>query len=334
MYTAFAGPDVVLPDWPHTLVNSGMQTNRPQKRILWEQVVWPISAVSHNLSLLHSMAFVTPLLNNKPSIVTVYDLSFIHYPDRFPKLQRHYLASQTRRSCRAATRVTTISKSGRDDVHEYFGVPLDRIDVVVPGVDMDVYRQVDDETRIAFRKREALPEKFVLHVGTLQPRKNIPTLIDAFAQIEDKSTHLILVGGKGWLYDEIFERVVELGLRDRVRFTGYVADDDLPLWYNSASVLVFPSVYEGFGLPIAEAMACGLPVIAANTSSIPEVAGDAALYFDAQDSATLTERLNQILSDTSLSDTLSAKGLQQVQNFTWPKAGQLMADVYRRALMQ
>ena len=119
-----------------------------------------------------------------------------------------------------------------------------------------------------FKARVNPPKRFILHVGTLQPRKNIPTLIDAFSQLPDQSIHLVLVGGKGWLYDDIFARVAELGMSNRVHFTGYVADDALPLWYQSAAMLVFPSVYEGFGLPVVEAMRGGTPVIAANTSSI------------------------------------------------------------------
>ena len=199
-------------------------------------------------------------LSSLPQVVTVYDLSFMLYPERFPPLQRLYLQTQTRRSCRRARRVITISESSRQDVHHLFGVSLEKIDVITPGV-AAAYRPLPAETVATFRQQQGLPEQFILHVGTLQPRKNITTLLEALAQIPDRRLPLVLVGGKGWLFDEIFARVTALGLQDRVRFTGYVADEALPLWYNAATLLAFPSLYEGFGMPVVEAMACGTPVV-------------------------------------------------------------------------
>ena len=143
---------------------------------------------------------------------------------------------------------------------------------------------------------------------------------------------LVLVGGKGWLYDEIFQRVNELGLQGRVHFAGYVADEDLPLWYNAASVLVLPSVYEGFGLPIVEALACGTPVIAANASALPEAAGDAGLLFKPQDVDTLAVHLTTLLSDSDLTATMREQGLVQVQHFSWEHSGREMLTTYRTAL--
>lgn len=314
-----------------TLSTTHWPTEHRLVRILWEQVAWPWAAVRQRLDLLHSMAFVTPLVSPCPTVVTVYDLSFIHYPDTFPAGQRLYLTSQTTRSCRQARRIITISESGRQDAHTLLGVPLERVDVVRPGVDASFYPRPPAEVA-AFRRQQGLNEPFILHVGTLQPRKNIPLLLEAVAQMKRPGLRLVLVGGKGWLYDEIFQQVEALGLRGRVHFAGYVADEELPLWYNAAAVLVFPSAYEGFGMPVAQAMACGTPVVAADVSAIPEAAGEAALLFPPQDVEALAGQIAAVLDDLALAATLRERGIAQARRFTWAEAGRQTAEVYERAL--
>jgi glycosyltransferase involved in cell wall biosynthesis len=313
------------------VVSTIWPTHRPIARIMWEQLAWPLAAIRHKVDLLHSMAFVTPLVRLSPAVVTVYDLSFIHHPQRYPALKRVYLTSQTRRSCQEAERVMTISESGRQDVHRYYGIPLDQIDVVRPGVSQ-IFTPRNGAEVEAFRNREKLARRFILHVGTLQPRKNIEVLLDAFAQLRRTDLELILVGGKGWSYQSIFNRVEELGLVDKVRFPGYVSDADLPLWYNAADVLVFPSVHEGFGLPVIQSMACGTPVIAAKTSAIPEAAGSAALFFEPHDVSALAEHIAAILDDRQIADTMRQRGLEQACEFSWQKAGQQLLASYQRVL--
>jgi glycosyltransferase involved in cell wall biosynthesis len=255
----------------------------------------------------------------------------MHFPDQFPRLQRAYLTGQTLRSCRQARRVVTISESGRQDVHQLLGIPLDRIDVVYPGVDAAFSPRPAAEIEL-FRRRQALLRPYILHVGTLQPRKNIPTLIEAFDRLKHSELDLVLVGGKGWLYDEIFARVDKLGLKERVRFAGYVADADLPLWYNGAAMVVLPSTYEGFGMPAAQAMACGTPVIASNVSAIPEVTGEAALLFYPHDVTTLCNHMTSVLDDRQITATMREQGLSQVKKFTWQDAGQKMVKIYQKTL--
>jgi len=314
-------------------VSSRWPTQRRLVRIIWEQLVWPWSASQHSIDLLHSMAFVSPIFSKRPFIVTVYDLSFIHYPDSFPALQRLYLTYQTRHSVHHARHVITISESGRRDVHQFFGVPLEQISVVHPGLD-PVYRLLPEPSVIAFRQQHQLPDRFLLHVGTLQPRKNIPVLLQALAQLPDSDLHLVLVGGKGWLFDTIFQQVVALGLQDRVHFTGYVPDKALPLWYNAATAFILPSLYEGFGMPVVEAMACGTPVIAANTSSIPEAVGTSGLLFDPYNAAELADRIMAVLHDPALLAKMKADGRQQATQFSWERAGQKTAVIYRQTLQR
>lgn len=314
-----------------TAVPTRIPTEKRSLRILWEQTIWPWQVRQQQIDLLHGMAFVTPALSTRPSIITVYDLSFLHFPDRFPPLQRRYLSHQTRRSCRRARRIITISESGRRDVHRFFGIPLNRIDVVYPGVDSHYHPYEAGEVD-AFRQARGIG-RFLLHVGTLQPRKNIPLLLESLAQLPPE-LHLVLVGGKGWLYDEIFARVQALGLAGRVHFPGYVPDAELPLWYNAAELLVFPSVYEGFGMPVIEAMACGTPVVAAGSASIPEAVGDAGLLFDPQRADVCADRITAVLHDPQISAKMRARGLAHASQFSWEKAGQQTAQVYRRAMAE
>lgn len=321
---------------PHLqVIKSAWPTERRVVRIAWEQLMWPLAAAQQHFDLLHSLAFVTPVLNTRPTVVTVYDLSFIHVPERFPTLQRTYLTTQARRSCQRASRVVTISESGRQDVHRLFGVPLERIDVVYPGVDERFHVQPDAAAAL-LRQEKNLPGRFILHVGTLQPRKNLPFLLDVFAQLHQDpafaDVRLVLAGGKGWFYEEIFSRVQALGLTEWVHFPGYVPDEELPQWYAAAACLVFPSAYEGFGMPIIEAMACGTPVIAVNTSSIPEAMGEAGLMVEGDDAAALLNHLRAVLSQPELAYTLREKGLVHAQRFSWAESGRAMGRVYAQAL--
>ena len=321
-------------EWEHRadmgMVGTRLPTDNRAARIVWEQAVWPFQARRDELTLMHSMAFAMPRLAPCPVVVTIYDLSFVENPEAFPAAQRRYLRHETAYSCAHAARLVAISESGRRDIHRHFGVPLERIDVVTPGVD-DCYRPLPADQVAAFRQEKGLPDTFILHVGTLQPRKNIPTLLDALARLERPDVALVLVGGRGWIYEEIFARVQALGLADRVRFPGYVADEELPLWYNAAAVLAFPSFYEGFGMPVADALACGTPVVAAATSSIPEAGGDVALYFEPRDADELAERLRQALDDPGVRSNARAAGPIHAARFSWARSGAEMAAAYERA---
>jgi len=312
------------------IAGTRLPTGNRAARIIWEQVAWPFVARRDDLTLLHSFAFAMPRLVSRPVVVTIYDLSFIENPEAFPAAQRRYLEHETAYSCGHAARLVAISESGRRDIHRLYGVPLERIDVVTPGVG-DVYRPLPAAQVAAFRREKGLPDAIILHVGTLQPRKNIPTLLDAFARLDRPGVELVLVGGRGWIYEEIFARVEALGLTGRVRFAGYVDDEELPLWYNAAAVLAFPSFYEGFGMPVADALACGTPVVAAATSSIPEAGGEVALYFEPRDADELAERLRQALDDPEVRRNARAAGPAHAARFSWARSGAEMATVYQRA---
>lgn len=312
------------------IVTTRLPTHGRGARIAWEQAVWPLQARRDGLSLMHSMAFAMPRLAPCPVVVTIYDLSFIENPEAYPAAQRRYLENETAHSCQQAARLVAISESGRRDIHRIYGVPLERIDVVTPGVS-EAYEPLPASQVAAFRQRKELPQSFILHVGTLQPRKNIPTLLEAVARLSRPEVPLVLVGGKGWIYEDIFARVEALGLTGQVRFAGYVEDAELPLWYNAAAVLAFPSLYEGFGMPVADALACGTPVVAAATSSLPEAGGDVALYFEPRDANELTERLRQALDDPAVRHKARTAGPAHAARFSWARSGAELAAIYQRA---
>jgi len=180
-----------------------------------------------------------------------------------------------------------------------------------------------------------LPERFILFLGTIEPRKNIINLIKAFAKLqtcEPANLKLVIGGAKGWFYEDVFARVEELGLRDEVLFPGYIPASELPLWYNAAELFVYPSLYEGFGLPPLEAMACGTPVVATNTSSLPEVVGKAGMLVDPLAVEELAEAMRRVLNDETLWQEMRGQGLRRAQGFSWTKTAQETVQVYQRAM--
>ncbi len=313
-------------------------TRRPLRRILWEQAALPLLARQAMLDLLHGAVNVNPAIAPCPTVVTVHDLSFMRYPQAFPPMQRAYLHSQVRRSVRAARRVIAVSQATKQDVVELFGAPAERIDVVYNGVDAGFCPAPAAEVE-AFRRRAGLPGRYILHLGTLEPRKNLVRLVQAFARVRahdagQPAVKLVLAGGKGWDYDAIFAEVARQGLQQEVIFPGYVPDEELAWWYRAAALFVYPSLLEGFGLPVLEAMACGAPVATSNLSSLPEVAGDAALLVDPTSVDALADALLRLLADAGLARELRSRGLAQAARFPWSRTAQETAAVYRRALPQ
>jgi len=331
-YTAFIG-DGQFTSSELALSFSRLPTSRPVVRIFWEQVVQPFALRKERVDLLHALAFVTPLLSPCPSVVTIYDLSFLLYPESFKRAKRFYLGLFTRLSARRARRIIAISESTKRDVVRLLGVSPEKVEVVYCGID-EAFRPLAEDQVAAFRVQRGLPERFVLFVGTIEPRKNVTRLIEAFADLRFAICDLRLVigGAKGWFYQDVFARVEELGLQGEVMFPGYIPVSELPLWYNAAELFVYPSLYEGFGLPPLEAMACGTPVIAANTSSLPEVVGEAGLTVDPLDVEGLAEAMRRVLGDEALRQEMRKRGLQRARGFSWMKTAQETVLVYRRAM--
>ena len=235
-------------------------------------------------------------------------------------------------SVRRARRVVAVSESTKQDIVRIYDISPEKIDVVHNGVDTS-FRPLPADQVAAFRQQKGLPERFALFVGTLEPRKNVVRLVEAYARLPKGRPPLVLVGGKGWFYDEIFRRVEALELTGEVHFSGFVPAEDLPLWYNAADLFVYPSVYEGFGLPALEAMACGTAVITSTASSLPEVVGKAGRLVDPTDTEALATAMEQVLGDREMQEQMQTAGLVQAAGFSWEKAARLTADSYRHALI-
>ncbi|MGQ9626424.1 MAG: glycosyltransferase family 4 protein [Anaerolineae bacterium] len=310
-----------------------LPTIKPPVRILWEQAIQPFLLKSAEVELLHSLAFVSPAFSPCPSVVTIYDLSFLLYPQRFRLPNRLYLSLFTRLSARRARRVIAISESTKRDIVRLLGISEQKVAVIYPGLD-GACRPLPPEDVAAFRARRGLPERFIFFLGTLEPRKNVPNLVRAYALLRQKGSkgvRLVIAGARGWMYEDIFATVEALGLGEEVVFPGYIPQEELPFWYNAAEVFVYPSLYEGFGMPVLEAMACGTPAIVADASSLPEVVGGAGLKVPPLDAESLAEAMRLVLSDGDLRQNLSLRGLEKAACFSWREVACQTLEVYRQA---
>jgi glycosyltransferase involved in cell wall biosynthesis len=328
-YTVFVGEG--QPEMDGAIIKrTSLPTIRPPVRLFWEQFIQPLELLRLRPDLLHSLAFVSPLVNPTPAVVTVYDLSFKLFPERFLPAQRLYLSMFTTHSCRRARRVIAISESTRQDVIRLFKIDRAQVDVAAPGVH-PAFRPLAASQIDSFRARAGLVDPFILYLGTLEPRKNLDSLIRAFANLkpETRNLNLILAGAKGWLYASLFRLVQELNLTASVHFPGYLPAEDLALWYNACAVFAYPSSYEGFGMPVLEALACGKPVVTTNVSSLPEAGGEAALRVPPGDVPALTSALARALT---LDPEALARGPLHASRFTWANTAAQTVASYRKAL--
>lgn len=310
-------------------------TSRPVLRVLWEQFALPSAVSRHQIEVLHCPLNVLPLTIKVPCVVTVHDLSFERFPDRFHPIKQRYLSIFTRLSASRAAHIVTDSVSTRDDITYFYGIPKDRMTVVYPGIDPDFAPISDPGTRADFRQRHGLETPYILYLGTLEPRKNVDRLVRSFANLVASGGktfrhNLVLAGGKGWNYQAIFRAIEDEGVADRVLLPGYVPREEQPLWYNAADLFVYPSEYEGFGFPVLEAMACGLPVITTQASSLPEIVGDAGRLVPASDDAALSAAMADLLSTPGEAAAMSSAGLERAARFTWNQTAATCLEIYER----
>lgn len=330
-FMAYVGIDTCVPAGV-AVSRAPMSLRAPAVRIAWEQLALPILATSSRLDVLHSAVNVLPVLYRAPSVVTVHDLSFLRFPDRLTTRRRLYLRGMVVSSARHARHVIAVSQSTKLDLIELASVAPDRISIVHPGVDPS-FRPMDRPARSP-RPQAFGGRPYILHVGTLEPRKNQDILIRAFAALRSRRAipHMLaLIGARGWMFQSLFDLVSRLGLDDHVRFLDYVPPVDLPLWYNGAELFAYPSAYEGFGLPVLEAMACGIPTITSSTSSLQELAGDACLTVEPGSVEALETAMARILEDTELRMKLRIAGIERASLFSWETCARGTVAAYRTA---
>ena len=288
------------------------------------------------VDIFHATEHLLPRLRRIRTVFTLHDLIFRFDPASHLPLNRIYLNLMMPRFLRAADAVVAVSECSKRDAMRLYDTPAEKIHVIPEGVDARFKPHTSWQVE-QVRAKYQLPEQFVLCVGTIEPRKNLPILFEALASRREQGLEiwpLVIAGKPGWLYEPILHRVTELGLQDLVRFTGFFPDDDLPALCSAATLLAMPSRYEGFGLPVLEAMACGTPVVCSNTSSLPEVAGDAALLVPPDDVRGWGEAIARVLTDDALRAQMRERGLAQAARFTWEQAARQTADLYRRVANQ
>jgi len=314
---------------------SGLLAAGGEKRVMPFPRLWTHARLSWEMllrppDLLFVPSHVLPIVHPPRSVVTVHDLGFLYFPESHTAFQNAYLRWSTRYNGRSAARVVADSEATRQDLIRHYQIDVGKIAVIYPGRDESIAQVTDTCILADLRARLGLAERYLLYVGTLHPRKNLVRLVEAFAgALPDlwPGTQLVLAGRKGWLHHEILASVRQLGLQNTVLFPGYVPKADLPALLSGAAAFLFPSLYEGFGFPVVEAMACGVPVVCSGTSSLPEVAGDAALLVDPLDTAALSQAIRRVVSEEPLRRSLVERGWQQAMRFSWGRCARQVLDL-------
>jgi len=281
------------------------------------------------IDLFHATDHLLPRLTRSKSVFTLHDLVFRFYPHTHKPLNRWFLTLMMPRFLKAADAVIAVSQSTKRDAVQTYGIDEAKITVIYEGVS-DHFRRASPDAIVAVRHKYSLPNEFILSLGTIEPRKNLTSLLEAYHALRNEGSPpgLVIVGKKGWLYSGFFNRMYELGLEHDVVFPGFVPDEDLPALYSAADLFVFPSLYEGFGLPVLEALACGTPVVASNASSLPEVAGEAALLVDPSSVEALVQAVKDVLGNRGLREDLRERGPKQAAKFSWQRAARETKAVY------
>ncbi|HVO43393.1 MAG TPA: glycosyltransferase family 1 protein [Aggregatilineales bacterium] len=286
---------------------------------LWTHVGFAAALWADRPDVTFVPAHTLPYLFPGRGVVTIHDLGYRFFPTAHPPSELRYLDATTRYSARRAARILADSRATQRDLTEQYGVDPAKIRVVYPGV--EGLQRADQAHIAAVRRKYGIPGDYLLFLGTLQPRKNLGRLIDAFLSCNLTGFSLVLAGKRGWLFEEAIP-ALRLDQRSRVIIPGYVADDDIAALYSGATAFTFPSLYEGFGFPVLEAMRCGTPVLCSTTSSLPELAGDAALLVDPLDQDAIAAGIARLVSHPALRADLVTRGYQQTQRFTWARAAQ------------
>lgn len=285
----------------------------------------PIEVLTGASDVFYSPDFVMPPTRAKRKILTIHDLSFKRHPETAVPNLKWYLEGAVPRAIERADLILADSDSTRSDLTEFFNTPPDRIRTLYSGCDDFFQRVTDPHVLQAARDTHELHKPFILNVGTIEPRKNLARLIEAFSRLpQRRELDLVIAGGRGWMDDEIYAAPEKYGVSAQVRFIGFTPDRDLPALYSLAELFVYPSLYEGFGLPVLEALACGAAVVTSNNSSLPEVAGDAALLVDAKDTDALVWAMRRLLEDSTWRKIKQQKALEQAKKFSWESSAQAL----------
>ena len=301
----------------------------------WMQFVLPLKLARSDLDVCHFTNNVASLWTPLPSIITIHDMTLWLFPEHHYRRRLLAIRPFVPLAARHAKAIITVSHSAKRDIVRVLGVPADKVHVIYEAPASCFRPLPDGGSADDLRRRFPLPEHFILYVGTIEPRKNLVRLLKAFARLylaREISHHLIFVGQRGWKDNDVFTTVQRLGIEEAVHFTGHVPVDALVALYNLADALVFPSLYEGFGLPVVEAMACGTPVITSSTGSLGEVAGDAAEFVDPAEVTSIAAGIRAVLTSETRRRELRQRGLAHVKRFDWKNTARETRDVYSQVM--
>jgi len=306
------------------------------QRFVWDQFTFPKKAKATNADILHQPCFSAPLNYKKPIVVTIHDIISLLFPETIPFASRMFYSKWMPFSYRKAKKIITISESTKRDIIRVLGIDEKKITVIPLAYDKKFETKISKEKIDQVKAKYGLSKEYLLHIGTLEPRKNLDFLIDVFADVieEDQNSNLglVITGKKGWYYEGLFKKVKSLSLEKRVIFTGYIDEKDKAAIYQGAKIFTFPSVYEGFGLPPLEAMASGIPVISSDTSSMPEVIGEAGILLSPHDRSGWVKAIRELKTNENLYKKLVEKNKEQVKKFDWDITAQKTIEVYRQVL--
>lgn len=316
-------PDKPLDDLPKSREGWQYKILRPKK--LWTKIALPLFLFSNKkkIDLFFSPTHYLPFFSPVKRIVTIFDLSFLHFPEMFLKKDLWQLTNWTKFSVQNADHIITISDFSKKDIISQYRIDKDKITAAYPGYNEKIFKPV-----------AAKQASYIIYIGTIQPRKNLVRLIEAVSRIDNLNLKIVGKtrgeGKEGWMYQEILDAPKSFGIEDRVKFLGFVPTERLPYLISGSQALIQPSLWEGFGIPVVEAMACGVPVLVSNVSSLPEVAGDAGITFDPYSVDQIEQAIRTIISDKKLQQKYSKLGLERAKQFSWDKMAKTILRVFEK----
>jgi len=313
------------------VVNCAFNAASRPARILWEQFVLPFQVRKHAIDILLSAGMTAPFICPAPSFVMIYDLQHVNLPQNFTRLQLLFLKTIIYMSARTARGVLTLSEKSKSDIVRHYSIARERVFVTHLASDAGSFHTQSAADISAVRKKYKLPARFILYIASSLPHKNYPRLLEAFKLVKakDAGIKLVLIGARESGHGEISSRIDELGIKDDVVFSGWLPFEDIPLIYAASELFAFPSLHEGFGIPVLEAMASGVPVVCSAISPLTEVAGDAALLVDPLDPASMASGILSVLGDKTLRERLVRRGISRAREFSWEKTAKATIDAVK-----
>jgi glycosyltransferase involved in cell wall biosynthesis len=326
-------PNTPLNSLPAERIGWKYRILKPKR--LWTRIALPLAlfTAKQRPNLFFSPTHYIPRFTSVKTIATIFDLSYLHFPEMFNRDDLWKLKNWTKYSIENSKHIITISKFSKKDIIENYHINANKITVAFPGYDKNIFRKLDDKDEVKkLKQKYNISKNYIIYISTIQPRKNLSRLIEAFVKIDD----LVLLvvgkttgqGKKGWKYQEILDLPQKLGIEEKIIFAGYVPSEELPYLINGAVAFVQPSLYEGWGIPVAESMACGVPVIVSNVSSLPEVVGKAGLFVDPYSVTQIEQAIRTISTDKKLHAKLSKESLLQAKKFSWDKMAKQVLKVF------